>query len=468
MLVDGKLCEARSGASFDNIDPAREDVLGVTADGAVEDLGAAVAAARRAADTTEWAADHDLRLHCLRQLHSALNEEQETFRAIDTAESGRPYARTAASIGSNIAALDRWIDLAASYDFEQPLAGGAGVLRREPFGVVGAIFTWNCGFFLNVAKCAPALATGNTLVVCPAAETPWQTTRFGRLIAERTDIPPGVVNIVPSSGPAVPAALTEHPAVDMVTFTGSTTVASKIMAQSSATLKKVLLEGGGKSAAVVLDDADLDTVLPFVVGLLCSNAGQTCAALTRLVLPSNLYDEGIERARAVMAQITCGDPWDPACGQGPQVSARQRDRVLAHIDRAKTEARLVLGGGPPVSPARGFYVEPTIFADVGPSSALAQEEVFGPVLAIIRHDGDDDAVAIANNSRYGLSGAVYSGDTDRALRAARRIRTGQLSVNGAQPFDIGPFGGYKQSGLGREGGRWGFEEYLETKVIAVS
>ncbi|MGE0383304.1 MAG: aldehyde dehydrogenase family protein [Gammaproteobacteria bacterium] len=468
LLIDGALRTARSGAVFPNVDPATEQVLGETADAGPAEVDAAMAAARRAADAGRWAADPALRLRCLRQLHAALVEEEQAFRDIDTAEAGRPHARTAGSIGANIAALAKWIDLAAGYEYEQPLPAGAGLLRREPYGVVAAILTWNCGFFLNIVKAGPALLAGNTLILRPAPETPWQTTRFGRLIAERTDIPPGVVNVVASASPQVAVALTTDPRVDMVTLTGSTQVARQVMAQASATLKKVHLEAGGKSAALLLDDADFPAAIATVAGMLCSNAGQTCAALTRLLLPRSRYAEGIEIARAAMSTIRCGDPWDPGTGQGPQISARHRDRVLAYFERARAEgARVVLGGGRPADLPRGYFVEPTLFADVAPHSTIAQEEIFGPALAVTPYDGIDDAVRIANDSIYGLSGAVYGADVNRALDVARRLRTGQVSVNGGQAFGVGPFGGYKQSGIGREGGIWGFEEYLETKAIGM-
>jgi aldehyde dehydrogenase (NAD+) len=467
MLVNGVLRPARSGETYGNTSPSTEEILGATSDAGLSDLDEALSAARSAADAGDWTHDKEFRIHCMQQLHQALREDEDQFRAVDTAEAGRPYARTASSIGRNIAELERWIDLAERYEFDRPHPDGPGILRREPFGVVGAILTWNCGFALNIKKCAPALASGNTIVIRPAPETPWQTTLFGRLIAEKTDIPPGVVNIVPSSNPEVATALTEDPRVDMVTFTGSTAIARRIMAQAARTLKKVHLEAGGKSAAVLLDDADFEAVIPGIIAKLCANAGQTCAALTRLLLPRTRYVEGVEIAREALSTVSCGDPWDEACGQGPQISSQHRNRVLAYFEKAKDEgAKVVLGGGRPDLP-RGFYVEPSLFADVEAGSTIAQEEIFGPALAAIEYDSDADAMAIANHSMYGLYGAVYSESDDRAMEIARGIRAGQVSVNGGDTFDLGPFGGYKQSGLGREGGIWGLEEYLEIKTIGV-
>jgi aldehyde dehydrogenase (NAD+) len=403
----------------------------------------------------------------LRQLHQALSEEQGHFRETDTSEAGRPYVRTVASIGRNVGLFKDYIDIAEAYEFEQPLPEGPGILRREPFGVIGAILTWNCGFALNVKKLAPALAAGNTIVMRPAPETPWQTTLIGRIIVEQTDIPSGVVNILPSSSPTVAAALSSDPRVDMVTFTGSTGVARQVLAQAAATMKKVHIEAGGKSAAVLLDDADFESVIPNIIAGLCANAGQTCTALTRLLLPRSRYAEGVELARQALSSVVCGDPWDPSCGQGPQISAKHRQRVLGYFDKARADgAKVVLGGGQP-DLARGFYVEPSLFAEVQPDSTIAQEEIFGPALAAIQYDSDADALEIANNSIYGLYGAIYSDSDERALGIAKNIRAGQVSVNSGVTFGMGPFGGYKQSGLGRESGIWGFEEFLEMKTIGM-
>jgi aldehyde dehydrogenase (NAD+) len=254
----------------------------------------------------------------------------------------------------------------------------------------------------------------------------------------------------------------------MVSFTGSTAVGSKIMAQASPTVKNLALELGGKSACIALDDADLRAAVGWAVGVLCSNAGQTCAAPTRLVVPRARRDEAVDIALDLMSAIEVGDPWSPACGQGPQISRRQQERVLGHIAVGRREGgRCVLGGGVPAHLSRGFYVSPTLFVDVDPGDTIAQEEIFGPVLAVLVHDSDDDAVRVANASRYGLSGAVWSEDAERAIDVAARLRTGSVAVNGGAFFgaDV-PFGGYKQSGVGRERGREGFEAYLETKTVA--
>jgi aldehyde dehydrogenase (NAD+) len=340
---------------------------------------------------------------------------------------------------------------------------------REPIGVVGAVTPWNFPFMLNLSKIVPALAAGNAVVLKPAPDTPWSATFLGRLAAEQTDLPPGVLNVVPSADPAaVGELLSSDPRVDMVSFTGSTATGRRIMARGAETLKKVFLELGGKSANVVLDDADLASVVPSG-SMICMHGGQGCAITTRMLLPRSHYDEAVAMLVTAFENVPYGDPTDAGNIMGPLVNARQRDRVLGYIEKGKAEgATLAVGGGRPAHLERGYFVEPTLFVDVDPDSTIAQEEIFGPVLAVIRYEDDDDAVRIANNSTYGLSGAVTSKSLDRAMGVARRIRTGTVSVNGGLWFGPdSPFGGYKQSGSGREHGVAGFEEYLETKTLGL-
>ncbi len=475
-LIDGELVEASNGARFENVDPATGDVLGDCADGTKDDALAAVAAARRAFDETSWREDAALRARCLGQLLEALREEKETLRSIVVHEVGAPVSTTPfMQVDDPIQMVAYWAELAESYAFERrledvPYLGQpqGRILRREPAGVVGAITPWNVPLYLNLAKLGPALAAGCTVVLKPAPDTPWCATHLGRLVAERTDLPAGVVNVVASSDHGVGEILATDPRVDLVTFTGSTATGRRVMECASATLKKVFLELGGKSAHVVLDDAKLDKALA-MVGTTCVHGGQGCAINTRLLLPRSRYDEGLAIARAAFESWSYGDPRDPRNLQGPQISRRQQERVLAYVEKGRREgARLVLGGGVPKHLPRGFYVEPTLFADVDPDSTIAQEEIFGPVLCVIPYEDDDDAVRIANGTPYGLSGSVSGGSLERALGVARRIRSGTLSVNGAQWFHVDtPFGGMGQSGIGRENGREGFEEYLETKVMAV-
>ncbi len=475
-LIDGHLVEASSGATFDNVNPATEDVIGVCADGTKDDMEAAIAAARRAFDETDWSSDHAFRKRCLTQLHQALEEAKDELRAIVVAEAGSPVLLTyAVQVDGYIAAMPYWAELAESYAYEQPMTDiefmgqpQRRLLRREAYGVVAAITPWNFPLYLNLCKLGPALAAGNSVVLKPAPDTPWCATALGRLITEKTEIPAGVVNIVASSDHLLGEMLSSDPRVDLVTFTGSTATGRRVMQCASQTVKKVFLELGGKSANIVLDDVDLQATLGEAITV-CVHAGQGCALQTRLLLPRARYEEGIAIAKAAFENVPYGDPTEPGNLQGPQVSKRQQERVLAYIERGQREgARLVTGGGVPAHLPRGYYVEPTLFADVDPESTIAQEEIFGPVLCAIPYEDDDDAVRIANHSIYGLSGAVRSASEERALSVARRIRTGTLGINGAQWFSVDtPFGGYRQSGLGRENGVLGFEEYLETKVMAL-
>jgi aldehyde dehydrogenase (NAD+) len=338
---------------------------------------------------------------------------------------------------------------------------------REPAGVVGAIVPWNFPFEVTLNKLGQALATGNTVVLKPAPDTPWNATMIGRVVAERTDIPAGVLNVVTSSDHLVGEELTLSPLVDLISFTGSTAVGKRIMEKGAATMKRVFLELGGKSATIVLDDADFDSAL--LVGIaVCFHAGQGCAIPTRMLLPRSRYAEGVEKLKGIMAMAPYGDPQRPDVMMGPLISAKQRDRVLGYIQTGVDEgATLAYGGGRPAELPKGWYVEPTLFVDVDNSMTIAQEEIFGPVLVVIPYEDDDDAVRIANDSQYGLAGGVATADLDRGLAIAKRIRAGMVSVNGgaANGPDM-PFGGYKLSGIGRQNGTAGFEQYLETKAVA--
>jgi aldehyde dehydrogenase (NAD+) len=476
-LIDGKLASASNGNTFENVNPSTEEVLGTVADGTKDDMLRAVAAARRTFDETSWSTDPAFRAKCVRQLYEGLKAEKEQFRSIVVHEAGAPVTLTSyMHVDDPIEMMAYWAEKAGSYTYERrmtdiPFFGRANgrILRREATGVVGAITPWNVPLYLNIAKLGPALASGCTIVLKPAPDTPWSATHIGKIITERTDIPAGVVNIVASSDHLTGEILSSDPRIDLVTFTGSTATGRRIMECASPTLKKVFLELGGKSANIVLDDADLAAVLP-MGAMTCVHGGQGCAITTRLLLPRSRYDEGLAILKAAFEKWNYGDPTNPANLQGPQVSRRQQQRVLGYLEKGKKDgARLLVGGGIPKHLPKGFYVEPTLFVDVDPDSTIAQEEIFGPVLCVIPYSDDDDAVRIANNSVYGLSGAVSSKSEERALAVARRIRTGTISVNGGMWFNVDtPFGGYKQSGLGRENGEAGFEEYLETKVIGCS
>jgi len=472
--VDGALVEASNRARFANVNPATEEVIGTAADCTKEDADAALTAARRAFDETRWAEDPALRARCLRQLYEGMLEEKEQLRAIVVREAGAPISLTGfMHVDNPVEMMTYWIEKAESYVYERELTpisfGGQAmrrILRRESVGVVGAITPWNVPLYLGIAKIGPALAAGCSVVLKPAPDTPWSATHLGKIAAEKTDLPAGVLNILPSSDHLVGEVIASDPRVDMVTFTGSTATGRRVMACGAETVKKVFLELGGKSASIVLDDANLDAVLP-MAAMTCVHGGQGCAITTRWLLPRSRYAEGIEILKTAFEGWRYGDPEDPANLQGPQISLRQQQRVLAYLEQGRAEgARLLVGGGKP--DRKGFFVEPTLFVDVDPHSTIAREEIFGPVCCAIPFDDDDDAVRIANDSIYGLSGAIYSASDERALSVGRRIRTGTLGLNGGQWFHPDtPFGGFKQSGVGRENGEMGFEEHLETKVMAL-
>ncbi|MER7449474.1 aldehyde dehydrogenase [Nocardia beijingensis] len=476
LLIGGKLVEGADGV-FATVNPATEEVLGLAADANAADLDAAVDAARTAFDETDWSRDHAFRARCLAQLRNALDNHVDELREITIAEAGAPRMLTSGpQLEGPVADLGYAAGLPETYAWETDLgvAEPMGIktrriLRREPIGVVGAITPWNFPHQINFAKLGPALAAGNTVVLKPAPDTPWCAAAVGAIIAEETDIPAGVVNIVTSADHTLGARLTADPRVDMISFTGSTATGRAVMTGAAATLKKAFLELGGKSAFIVLDDADIAAACSVAAFSVCVHAGQGCALSTRLLVPRAAYEQAVQAAAATLGGIKPGDPADPRTVCGPLISERQRARVERYIDIARAEGgRIVVGGGRPAR-ERGFFVEPTLIADVPNSSTVAREEIFGPVLVIIPHDGDEDAVRIANDSPYGLSGSVWGSDPERIRRVTEGVRTGTLSVNGGIWYSADvPFGGYKQSGLGREMGIAGFEEYLETKVIATA
>lgn len=475
LLIDGELCESASGATFNNVNPATEEVLGVVADAGKEDMQRAIAAARRAFDETTWSTDHAFRQRCLEQLQAALVEETELIRAELIAEAGTPLLITyGPQLDTPLAESLLWpAQRIATFPWERDIPNGTAFgfsswrkVTKEAVGVVAAITPWNYPFEITIAKLGQALATGNTVIIKPAPDTPWTGTRFGRLIAEKTDIPAGVVNVISASDNAVAEMLVTDPRVDMISFTGSTATGRRIMAQGAPTLKRLFLELGGKSAHIVLDDADFETAVGGMAALsVCSHAGQGCAMTTRLLLPRSRYDEGVALMKTSFEGVSYGDPTDANNFQGPQISQRQRDRILGLIDTGVKEgATLVTGGAKPAHLHKGWYVEPTLFSDVNNSMTIAREEIFGPVMVVIPFEDDDDAVRIANDSEYGLAGQVTSGSEERARSVGRRLRTGNVAVNGGIWYGSdAPFGGYKASGIGRQNGDEGFEQHLETK-----
>ena len=475
LLIDGKLV-AGSGGTFPTINPATEETLGVAADASADDMSAAIGAARRSFDETDWSTNTELRVRCIRQLQDAMRKNVEGLRDLTISEVGAPRMLTsAAQLEGPVEDLSFCADTAESYQWSTDLgiASPMGIktqrtVAREAIGVVGAITPWNFPHQINLAKIGPALAAGNTLVLKPAPDTPWAAAVLGELITEHTDFPAGVINIVTSSDHGVGALLSKDPRVDMVSFTGSTNTGRAVMADGSATLKKVFLELGGKSAFLVLDDADLAGACSMAAFTASMHAGQGCAITTRLVVPRASYDAAVEAAAATMGGLKPGDPTNPGTICGPVISARQRDRIQSYLDSAIAEGgRFACGGGRPADRDTGFFIEPTVIAGLDNNAKVAREEIFGPVLTVIAHDGDDDAVRIANDSPYGLSGTVFSPDLERANAVAARLRVGTVNINGGVWYSADmPFGGYKQSGIGREMGLAGFEEYLEIKAIA--
>ena len=471
LLIDGRLVTADS--TFPSLNPATGGVLGYAPDAGVEEARAAIAAARRAFDTTSWPTDRELRIHCLEQLHQALVEHAEELRELTIAEVGATRALTyGAQLDEPIGIVRYYADLLKTYPMTEDLgeSESRGMrhhrwVEKEAAGVVGAIIAYNYPNQLALAKLPPALAAGCTVVLKGAPDTPLITLALGELIANHTDIPAGVVNVLSSSDPAVGAALTTSPDVDVITFTGSTATGRRIMAAASETVKRVFLELGGKSAVIMLDDADFATASMFAAFSMVTHAGQGCALTSRLLVPRTHHDEVVDLIAQNFAKVRHGDPADPKTYMGPLINERQRDKVDGMVQRAIAAGATLVAGGKRLDP--GYFYAPTLLSNVDPDSEIAQEEIFGPVLVVIPFDDDDDAIRIANNSIYGLAGAVFSRDQDRALAVARRIRTGSFSINGGNYFGPNaPFGGFKQSGVGREMGVAGLEEFLERKTFA--
>ena len=476
LYIDGKFRPAEGEKTYPNIAPATGELIGYAADASPQDMDDAIAAARHAFDETAWATDKDLRIRVLTQFRDGLHANRERIKDLAVAEVGSPLGCIPGpQRDAPISFVDFGIENLKTYAFERelPVANTMGVPSRrlvwkEAAGVIGAITPWNVPFQINLAKCFPALAAGCTVVLKPAPETPWMATILAE-IADNTDMPPGVFNVITAANPAlVGEQLVADPRVDMISFTGSTGVGKRIMAVAAEQIKKVFLELGGKSAFIVLDDADFAKVVPTSAFFVLYHAGQGCASFTRLLVPKARYEEAIGMLKTAFEAMPYTDPTDPTQIMGPLISARHQARVLDYIRIGKEEgARLVTGGGVPDG-VKGFYVQPTVFADVHNKMRIAQEEIFGPVLVVIPYEDDEDAIRIANDSVFGLSGGVASASTERGLAVARRIRTGTYSVNGANYFAADtPFGGYKQSGIGREMGLEGFEEYLETKSVAI-
>lgn len=475
MLLDGQLVHGSSAATFSNVDPATGEELGRVADATADDLERAIAAARRSFDETDWRHDGAFRRHCLEQLSDAMREELDVLRAAVVAELGSPV-RLAANVQVDpvIDKIAHMATFAEAWTSPTTLPDTvAGRFRhhrqilREPIGVVGAVTPWNIPLDLPSAKIAGVLAAGNTLVLKPAPDTPWVGNLVGRLIAERTDIPAGVVNIVTSSDHALGAMLTADRRVDAISFTGSTATGRKVMAAAAEEIKRVHLELGGKNPNLILDDADLEMTVPIAAALACFNAGQSCILPSRLLVPLERLDACIELAAAGLASVPVGDPWDPGTFMGPLVSRAHHERVSTMLkDGLQHSGRVVFQGEIPLG-REDRYFPATLVADLPPEAPLIQEELFGPILAVQAYRDEEEAIRLANGTGFGLAGYIWSTDEERARRVAGRLRVGMIGINGGS-FTGGdmPFGGVGHSGLGREWGQAGVEEFLDIKTIS--
>ncbi|MER5558606.1 aldehyde dehydrogenase family protein [Streptomyces sp. NPDC002506] len=456
MYIDGDWRAAAGGDTIAVLNPVDEQVIGHVPAGTAEDVDAAVRAARTA--LPGWAATPPAeRAARLAALRDQLVARKDEIAATISAELGAPLPfAQAVQTGLPIAIAGSYAELAATYSFEEKV--GNSTVYQEPVGVVGAITPWNYPLHQIVNKVAPALAAGCTVVLKPAEDTPLTAQLFAEAVHE-IGLPAGVFNLVTGLGPVAGQALAEHEGVDLVSFTGSTAVGKKIGATAGAAVKRVALELGGKSANVILPSADLAKAVTVGVANVMGNSGQTCSAWTRMLVHTDRYDEAVELASAAAAKYTVGDRI------GPLVNSKQLARVRGYIEKGVQEGARVVAGGADAPLEQGYYVSPTIFADVTPEMAIAQEEIFGPVVSIIRYEDEDDALRIANGTVYGLAGGVWAGDDAEAVAFARRMDTGQVDINGGRFNPLAPFGGYKQSGVGRELGVHGLTEYLQTKSL---
>ena len=463
-FVDGQWVPAQGHDPIAVVNPATEEQVASVPSGTEQDVDAAVAAAKAAFPS--WAATPpDQRAALLNAAADALEARTDEIAALITSEMGTPLGFSkVVQVGNPVRVLRSYATILAEYSFEEQIANSLVV--KEPIGVVGAITPWNYPLHQVVAKVAAALAAGCTVVLKPSEVAPLSAYALAEVFSS-VGLPAGVFNLVTGLGPVVGEALAKHPDVDMVSFTGSTAAGKRVMAVAADTVKKVSLELGGKSAFVVLDDADLGKAVKIGLANCFINGGQTCTAWTRMLVPADRYDETLELVKEAAAKYPVGDPTDEGSRIGPLANANQYKKVVGYIEQAVADGATVVVGGAerPAGLDRGYYVQPTVLAGVQPGSRVEQEEVFGPVLAVLPYTSEDEAVEIANGTPYGLSGGVFSGDQERAVAVARRLRTGMVDVNGGRFNPLAPFGGYKQSGNGRELGEYGLEEFLEVKSL---
>ncbi|MGW4333281.1 aldehyde dehydrogenase [Rhodococcus koreensis] len=468
LYIGGKWVAPATDQVLEVFSPATEELIGSCPVASPADIDDAVAVARRAFDEGPWPQTTPAeRGEILAKAAKLIEERGETLNALISSEMGQPPAMVGMMQQTpSLATLNFYAGLANEFEWEQTRTGVFGQTKvlREPVGVVAAVLAWNVPLFLAVNKLSPALLAGCTVLLKPAPESPLSTHVLAEIFAE-AGVPEGVISVLPG-GAETGEYLVSHPGIDKITFTGSSPVGRKIGAIAAQNLKRCSLELGGKSAAIILEDADLASTMPMLVMSGLMNTGQACVAQTRILAPRSRYDEVLDALVAGAGFMAVGDPSDPAAQLGPLISEKQRDRVEGYIANGKEQgARVVLGGGRPEGLDKGWYVEPTIFADVDNSMTIAREEIFGPVLSVIPYDSEDEAIKIANDSDYGLAGSVYTTDIDHGLAVAKQIRTGTYAINW-YAFDPGsPFGGYKASGIGRENGPEGLEAFCETKSV---
>ena len=468
LFIGGEWVAPDGDERIEVISPYTEEVIASVPHASETDVDRAVAAARTAFDEGPWprmAASE--RADVMAALMGGLAERNDDLATTITAQNGSPMLFSQmGQVGATFMVLDYFTNLARDFTWEEERQGLMAnvTVRREPVGVVGAIVPWNVPLFVTMLKLAPAMAAGCTMVLKPAPETPLDAYLLMEALQE-AGLPDGVVNLVPA-GRDVGEHLVRHPGVDKIGFTGSTAAGRRIASICGEQLKRVTLELGGKSAAIICDDADLDASLDGLLMASVMNNGQACVAQTRVLASARTYDAVVDGLAERMAALPLGDPFDMETQIGPLVAERQRDRVEKYLIQGQEEgAEVVLGGGRPAGQETGWFIEPTLFSKVDNDMRIAREEIFGPVVVAIQYDDVDDAVAIANDTSYGLSGSVWTGDDDAGMDIARRVRTGQMNVNGFMMEPCAPFGGFKESGLGREGGPEGLGAYLEDKAI---
>ncbi|HEX7089073.1 MAG TPA: aldehyde dehydrogenase family protein [Longimicrobiales bacterium] len=471
--IGGDWVDAAGGRTFVTYNPATGEPLAEIPEAGPEDVAAAVEAARRAFESDAWAGmDAADRGALLWRIADALEARAEDLKRLEVLDNGKPMREVEFDLREAVDAFRYYAGLATKIQGETiPVRGRVlNYTLREPLGVVGAIIPWNFPLLMAAWKVAPALACGNTVVLKPAEQTPLTALELAAICAE-AGLPPGVLNVVPGFGEVAGAALVRHPGVDKIAFTGSTAVGQTIMRESAATLKKVSLELGGKSPNIIFEDADLEAAIRGAHAGIFYNAGQTCTAGSRLLVHESVHDQVVEQLVERARRLAPAPPFDPKRRFGPLISSQQLERVLGYIERGRAEgAHLALGGGRALyeGAERGYWVQPTIFDRVDPGMTIAQEEIFGPVLATLTFRDEDEAIALANRTMYGLAAGVWTRDVKRAHRVARRLQAGTVWINTYHPLDAAsPFGGYKQSGYGRELGLHALELYTQVKSVWV-